>query len=55
MPVMAAAAALVVVGLFLLLYKGFDMELGGALLGAVVGTALLGLLTAGTVYLGALF
>ena len=55
MPFMAALAALVAVGLFLVLYKGFDMELASALLAAVLGTGLLALLTAGIVSLATLF
>ena len=55
MTIVIFAFALVAVGVFFVLYKAFDMEFGSAFLSALLGAGLLGLLTSGAVYLGALF
>jgi len=55
MPVLLIAFAAVAVGAFLLFYKGFGMEFGGALLAAALGTGVLTSITVGSVYFGTLF
>ena len=55
MHIMLIAFALVAMGVFLVFYKGFDMDFGAAVLSSMLGTGLLALLTVGTAYLGVIF
>jgi hypothetical protein len=55
MLVLAIAYSVVTLVVFLVIHKGFGAELRAAMIGAVLGTALLGSLTAGMICFTTLF